>query len=109
MGGDGRGNPLTSPLTAHSALLDLGLSALVRADELRRLPRLKGHAVSMFIKPISPDGKESCALHMELHESTDTKADVVTSLSPFFVTDLQDLEDHARLGLPTRPPANQRI
>ena len=49
MGGDGGGNPLTSPLTAHSALLDLGLSALVRADELRRLPRLKGHAVSMFI------------------------------------------------------------
>ena len=72
MGGDGRGNPLTSPLTAHSAVLDLGLSALVRADELRRLPRLKaggGNAVCMFKADLSP--WESCALRMNLHESTD--------------------------------------
>ena len=61
MGGDGGGDPLTSPLTAHSALLDLGLSALVRADELRRLPRLKGIAVSMLKADLSSHGKESCA------------------------------------------------
>ena len=54
MGGDGGGNPLTSPLTAHSAVLDLGLSALVRADELRRLPRLKGSRVKFKGGDLSP-------------------------------------------------------
>ena len=64
MGGDGGGNPLTSPLSAHSALLDLGLSAHVRAVELRRLPRLKGHAVSMFKADLSPLARIAIAVNI---------------------------------------------